>query len=826
MIDAASPQWLKLGPQMDTSQLTPMMKQYWEIKSQHLDKILLYRMGDFYEIFHDDAKVAAPILNIALTSRNKSLGNEVPMCGVPHFSIGPQINKLLGAGLKVAICDQVEDPKAAKGIVKRAVTRIVTPGLVYDPESLSAGESNHLVAVIPRDKGLFDLASLDASTGELDVAKRVSLGELLSWFARLEPREILIPSEFSLPFELPALVTKQSQNPSHGIEEFLLNYVRQTQGGDFEKSLRAPEELPKTYLNLLPQTIKGLEIFKNSEDQYEGSLVHAVDQTKTPMGLRLLKRRLRSPFVEKSNIELEHQKVSEFKENIEHRKLLRSKLSELGDFERRVVRVSSPLCNARDLQTIAEGLGIIFEIQGKADADLLRLKEKLDSNLRDELPLSTKEGGLIKPGVHHLLDEYIEMDEKGAQKLVELESRERAATQIPSLKVKYNNIYGYSFEITKTHLEKVPKNYVRKQTLTGAERFVTKELSELEEKILTSRQKRHDFEYEIFQNLRTDVLKLAISLLKLSREMAELDLRSAFAELADLRNFCRPEFTNEGISITALRHPVLEMRQKEAFIPNDVVLENGHCMLLTGPNMAGKSTILRSAAIAGILAQIGCFVPASKAKLPIFDQVFSRIGASDNLSRGMSTFKVEIVETCEIIKSATQNSLVILDEIGRGTSTYDGMSLAQAILEHFVDQVKSYTFFATHYHELTRVAESRHQVKNYHMSIKEFEGSLVFLRKLTPGPTSKSYGIEVARLSGLPSTITSRAQILLKDLVKKGEHIHSRQLDLSPQIEKSEAQNRLISRIRDLNIDSLSPLEALIELNNLKKESDQGLVPN
>ncbi|MCC6277124.1 MAG: DNA mismatch repair protein MutS [Oligoflexia bacterium] len=524
----------------------------------------------------------------------------------------------------------------------------------------------------------------------------------------------------------------------------------------------------------------------------------------------------------------EHQYVSELVSAFEKRELIRSQLSLIGDLERKVVKLSNPLCNSRDLFSLGKALELALPIIPEHHQNLAALSLEILGTFVDELPHSVKEGGMIRPGINATLDEYIDLTTNVQNKLSELEAMERARSGIQSLKVKYNGVFGYSFEITKANLDKVPKHFIRKQTLAQAERFVTEELSDLETKILSAQSRRCDLEFEIFQSLKKKALHLAQDLLRVCEEIAVLDLRASFAELAVTKQYVRPNLGEPGtdLELVGSRHPVIELLTHDAFVPNDIYLKPGHCILLTGPNMAGKSTLMRQVVLSTLLNQIGSFVPAKSARLPLMNQIHTRIGASDHLSRGLSTFMVEMTETAEILKAAGPDSIVILDEIGRGTSTYDGLSLAQAILEFFVDRVKPYLFFATHYHELTELSQSRPSIENFHMSIDEHQGSLVFLRRMRPGPANRSYGIEVAKQAGLPTSLTKRAQEILKDFAKQELTQIQKQLsllsDASPSAAREEMEQSttsLIEDIRKLNLNELTPLQALNALSELQKQA-------
>ncbi len=840
------------------------MQQYWDIKNQHLDKILLFRMGDFYELFHDDAVKAAPILNISLTSRSKAQGVDIPMCGVPHHSIGPHINKLLARGLKVAICDQIENPATMEGkIVKRAVTRVVTPGLVYDPDQLDAKTSHYVMSLLSKKKGLYDLAAVDASSGEMKAARNISASQVILWTQKLKPREFLLPENFFLFFDPQTLVTSRTWSPGQSAEEFLTSYVQETQGSEILQTLGVSSLLENSGLKVSETCLKHLEVFKTYENQESGSLFEAIDLTGTPMGARLLKSRLTAPFSDLEVITREQDLVEKlFK--VERRDEIKSRLAQVGDLDRKIVKLSNSLCNSRDLFALAKSLVLSLEIYQEfkeqvpdffenksllfiTAGDLCR---KILTTLQDELPPTTRDGGIIRAGYNPTLDEFVDLSTHAQAKLSELENKERKNSGINNLKIKYNNVFGYSFEITNSNLDKTPAHFVRRQTLAGAERFVTGELSELEQKILSAQKKRCELEFSIYNDLRKKTLEKALDLLSISRTLAHLDLALAFARLSYERDYVRPRFVTSGvggIKIKNSRHPVLELRSLEPFIPNDIELPKENCLLLTGPNMAGKSTLMRQVALTVLLAQIGCFVPATSAELPLIDQIFTRIGASDNLSRGLSTFMVEMTETAQIIREATSNSLIILDEIGRGTSTYDGLSLAQAVLEHFVTAIKGYVFFATHYHELTDLALDYTNIVNAHMSIEEHKEGLVFLRKLTKGPANRSYGIEVAKLAGLPPAVVAKAAKILRQLTLRADKIHQRngsasgenrhQLDLidqflipsleglaAPDIKaETEAIARLArmkSKIRQIDVNQITPLNALQILAELQTDAE------
>ncbi len=753
--------------------MTPLMRQYWDIKAAHEDKILLFRMGDFFEMFFDDAKRAAPILGIALTQRNKKSEDETPMCGMPHHSIAGPINKLLKQGLKVAICDQIEDPKTAKGIVKRAVTRVLTPGMVYDPETLEQTQSNYLACL----EGQV-LACVETSTGEgfyFDDLQPADIKRLLGLLPIAEL--VMSPEAESAPFHglvsrHPNLALAKSSEPAAVLR--ILSYIESLGGAETLQTLKAFEKRSLHHrLDLSPVVLRHLEVFSTYKGEGIGSLFEAIDRTKTSGGARALRQWLLFPLTSPSEIRDRQNKIQTWVQDPGKLKALREVLAQMGDIERRLGKISQPQCNGRDLLALAASIeaGLsALEIAGLATefGHLRTLSEEISRTLVEDPPLQIRQGHLIQKGYSPVLDELITLSTDSQSLLAQMEAREKEQTGISSLKIRYNNVFGYYIEVTNTHADKVPKHYMRKQTLTNAERYTTDELVELEKKVLSAQSKRADLEYEIFEALRKQALNLAPGLSNLATACGELDVVAALAWLAIERRYVRPEFTADGsLEIKASRHPVVEQTVKKQFVANDLHLSAKGCLLLTGPNMAGKSTLMRQVALTAMLAQIGSFVPADSAKLPIFDHIFTRIGASDQLSEGLSTFMVEMTETAEMLKKSTKSSLLILDEIGRGTSTFDGMSLAQAILEYLLMNKGAMTFFATHYHELTSLEEKYPQLKNAHMTVLEKAGEIRFLHTLKLGPAQKSYGIQVARLAGLPSEITERASGLLKGLENK-----------------------------------------------------------
>lgn len=815
------------------------MKQYWDIKSLHQDKVLLFRMGDFFEMFHDDAVRAAPVIGIALTQRNKKSADETPMCGVPHHSISGPINKLLAAGFKVAICDQLEDPKLAKGIVKRGVTRILTPGMVYDSDNLD-GTKQHYIAGLDANSVSF----LDTTTGEAFFLK-VSTAKSLQLISLLPVVEIVLDPEFKLA-NLPAhFVVSHWPELKNGLGELpesalrLLSYVSHLSGEESLKNLRNFEERNlEERLHLSPIVLRHLEVFQTYKGEGKGSLFYAINRTQTSAGSRMLRQWLSFPLQNEKQI-LERQTQVEFwRSHLQELKRVRTVLGQMGDIERRLSKISLPTANGRDLLALAgsvqAGLSALDVIQRRADWTALEeLAETIERTMVPEPPLSTKQGYLIQKGVSPELDELIELSTNAQGLVTQMEENEKSLTGISSLKIRYNNVFGYYIEITNTHKDRAPSRYQRKQTLTNAERYCTDELIELERKVLSAQSKRADLEYEYFENLKNEILGNAPQLLEFARCLSELDVFSALAWLSLEENYVRPKFVSAGLNLVGSRHPVVEQSVSH-FIANDLSLSPSGCLLLTGPNMAGKSTLMRQVALTAIMAQVGSYVPAREATLSIFDAIYTRIGASDQLSEGLSTFMVEMTETAAMLQTATRQSLLILDEVGRGTSTFDGMSLAQSILEYILSDLKALTLFATHYHELTSLAESFGQIKNAHMSIAEKNGDIQFLHSLKPGPALKSYGVQVAELAGVPLQITKRAKSLLKELEKKRLDASSQLNLLDENFEAPQVQTEVLpenyqqllqfaQKMKDLEISKMTPLEAMISLaslqENIKNES-------
>lgn len=837
------------------SNLTPLMKQYWDIKSLHQDKVLLFRMGDFFEMFHDDAVKAAPIAGIALTSRNKKSADETPMCGVPHHSVAGPINKILAAGLKVAICDQLEDPKLAKGLVKRGVTRVLTPGMVYDSDTLDETRPHYLVSIDSES-----ISFLDSTTGEAFYFHSTEVKELLRFLDLLPVAEIVIAeSDFallgnkaekfvvtifnSLETETHPLLPPGSPNSAAR----LIKYVQEMNSSEALQTISpfVKKDL-ENRLELTNTVLRHLEVFSTYRGEGAGSLFHAMNRSQTSAGSRMFRQWLSFPLRDAVKINARLDQVQFWREHLLELKRLRQILGQMGDIERRLGKISQPTCNGRDLLALASsvqaGLSSLEVVQSlpvmnvnAVPKNLLReLAYKIEQTLVEEPPLAVKQGYLIRLGVNAELDELIQLSTHSHDLVARMEVAEKEATGISSLKIRYNNVFGYYIEITNTHKDKAPARYQRKQTLTNAERYCTDELVELERKVLSAQTKRSDLEFEFFDSLRKEILNNSQSLLNLAHVASELDVLSSLAWLSIEEKYVRPQFSNQNIlNLKASRHAVVEQMVKKNFVTNDISLKPQSCMLLTGPNMAGKSTLMRQVALSSMMAQMGSYVPADEAVLPVFDAIYTRIGASDQLSEGLSTFMVEMTETSEMLKNASKNSLVILDEVGRGTSTFDGMCLAQSILEYLLTEVKCHTFFATHYHELTALDQSFPLIINNHMTVAEKNGEIKFLHTLAKGPALKSYGVQVAELAGLPTSVTKRAKNLLRELESR-KVTASSQMSLMDLMDNSQDEDsfndikevnlspevlNFLDEVKKLAVMQMTPLEALNHLAKVQEKA-------
>ncbi len=787
-----------------------MMQQYREAKGRHPGMVLLFRMGDFFETFEEDAELISKVLGVTLTSRDGS----IPMAGVPVKAVDLYLRKLLQAGHRVAICDQVEDAAQAKGLVKREVTRVVTPGTVTEDELLDPGRPNHMAALVP-GKTICGLAWVEATTGEFR-ATDVPAERLLDELNRLAPAECLVAGAVmpNLPPSLSTLAGlsgrpdwtfdpqsaraalhahfKVITTAGFGFEDdqpcvtaagALLLYLQETLKASLAHVRQLQPYRADRHLALDEVTRRSLELTRTLRDgQREGSLLGVLDRTVTPMGARALHDAILTPLAERPRIEARLDAVAEFLSHTSLRAELRELLGNLPDLPRLTTRVGTGRATPRDLAGIGRALRTLPKLKAKLagrHATLLTdlegrielcpdLRELLDRGLADELPLNSKDGGVIRAGYSPELDELRRLSSEGKDWLARYQADEITRTAIPNLKVGFNAVHGYYIEITQSHVAKVPENYTRRQTLKNAERYVTPELKEYEEKVLTAQDRGLALEQELFAKIRDQVAGQTDRLLNTADVLAGLDFLAGLAELAASRRYVRPILVDEPVlEIREGRHPVLDQTLPPGtFVPNDVLLgpETGRFWLITGPNMAGKSVLIKQAALINLMAHIGSFVPASGAKIGITDRIFTRVGASDELSRGHSTFMVEMTEAANILNNATSRSLVILDELGRGTSTYDGVSLAWSITEHLHDAIACRAMFATHYHELAQLAESLPNLRNHNVQVQEVANDVVFLHKIAPGSAERSYGIHVARLAGVPSPVLDRAAGILAEL--------------------------------------------------------------
>jgi DNA mismatch repair protein MutS len=844
---------------MSDQQGTPLMRQYHAIKQQVPNALLLFRLGDFYELFFDDANTAARELEITLTARHGT-----PMCGVPYHSSEGYIARLIQKGFRVAICEQMELPGPGKKLVNREITRIVTPGTVTESNVLRTKENNYLGAVY-RDA----LAYVDVSTGEFRVTV-LPAHELSPLIETLNIKEVLLPAKsdhlntlqtvldsWVFDYEYTERILKEhfkllsldgcglGPHPTAvSAAGAILHYLRDTQKAALDHLDRPSYYERGEAMVLDPVTVRNLELVEPlfSADLGGGrnsTLISALDETVTGMGARMLRRRILRPSVQRDEIEARLDAVGELSQATITRAGLREKLGSVYDIERLLAKVTMNTAGPRELLSLAKSLDQVPTIQQslrqlKAPllahldtqlADLSELRSKVLTSLHPEPPVVLADGGVIRDGVHPELDQLRDIQRNGKQYVAQIEVRERDRTNIQSLKVRFNNVFGYYIEISKANMHLVPKDYDRKQTLVNAERFTTPELKELEVKILEAEERILAIEKDLFQQLRAFAASFAGLIRQTATALSELDVLLSLSEVAANRRYTRPRFSDSGeFRVASGRHPVVEkLVEAEAarFIPNDLYLDNDKFVaVITGPNMGGKSTYLRQAAMMSILAQIGSFVPADEATLPIVDRVFTRIGAADNVARGRSTFMVEMTETALILNTATKNSLVVLDEIGRGTSTYDGLALAWSVVEFLHQRVGAKTLFATHYHELTVLEENLPGVRNLHVAVKESGDQIVFLRKVEPGAAGKSFGIEVARLAALPDVVIDRARQILalhekQQLAPPSQHRAPEPMQI--QLFEPVGGN-IASRIRALKLDELRPIEALQLLAELQKE--------
>lgn len=868
-----------------------MLKQYFQIKKQYPDAILFFRMGDFYEMFFEDAKTAAPLLEVVLTSRDKKKDDAVPLCGIPYHARDTYAAKLLRKGHKVAICEQVEDPALAKGLVKREVTHILTPGTALEIESIDT-EINNFVISIYKDTRTISIASIDLSVSDFEVRSFDADNQdaFLNEFFRKFPREIIIPED--LQKELEQIMKKFPELSDVLItqyEAFEYNYfecedvlknqlkIKDIEGlglkgydsaviaaGVLVKYLKSVRKsalknvsslrfVPKeNYLILDSTSFRNLEILTNLRTgTAKGSLFNAIDFTITPMGRRLLKRWLTYPLVDKEKIERRLDGVDEFSQNLISRTEVRKLLKGFGDLAKLNSKISLNIALPTHLLALKNTLQQVPVIKKEIESltsgivssvyrDLNPLNivvDSIDRSISDDPSNNLNEGNYIKTGFNKELDELRTISRDAKKIIASMEKSEREKTGIPSLKIKYNKVFGYFIDVTKTHLRLVPPHYIRKQTLVNSERFITDELKTLEEKILRAQEQIVVIEKELYNEVVQGIQQFSNQLNKNAYLIATLDALAAGGELSQRRNYIRPAITDKNeITIREGRHPVVELSTEKGFIPNDTFLSSGsdQVLIITGPNMGGKSTYLRQNALIIVLAQAGYFVPAEKATIGICDRIFTRIGASDSLIEGKSTFLVEMIETSIILNNATKRSLILLDEIGRGTSTFDGLSIAWAVVEYLHSlKEKPKTLFATHYHELTELSEILDRVKNYHITVREWQDNVVFLHKIAPGATDQSFGIHVAKIAGVPMPVIERAKDVLLNLEKKElnrlvkeritgkiDKLPRSQKSLFPEDAELKVWDEIRERLKEIEISTITPLEALNTLHYLKHKSE------
>jgi DNA mismatch repair protein MutS len=866
------------------------MRQYFEAKRQYRDALVFFRMGDFYEMFYEDALTAARALELTLTSRSKDAnGGAIPMCGVPFHAADGYIARLVRKGFRVAVVEQVEDPKKAKGLVRREVVRVVSPGTLTDAGYLDAREPAFLLALAPAHPGPgFGAALLDLSTGEFATAEYIgdeARAALCDELAVLRPREALAPTGFDaaaaviadarvearLTYAEPWTFEYESARRTllaqlgaqslqgYGLDDrpaavsaagALVQYLRDTQKADLAHVRDVSFRTGADCLVVDPTTMRNLEVIEASDGGRTGSLLHEIDRTITPMGGRLLRAWLIRPLVALERIQDRLDAVEDFGFRATARMKLRETMKGIHDVERLVARAALGTAGPRDLVSLRHSIAAVPRVRMILDEfhaplvrslvagldDLTDVRDALDRALIDEPPAIAREGGMIRDGIDAELDELRTISRGGKQRIAEMEEAERARTGIGSLKIRYNRVFGYYIEVSKSNLGNVPPDYHRKQTIAGGERFITPALKEYEEKVLGADERIVEREVEIFDALRGRVAAEAPRIQDTARGLGALDVLAALAETASIHNYTKPlVHAGDELVATDARHPVVERHVADAFVPNDVSLDGAaqQLVILTGPNMGGKSTYLRQCALLCLMAQAGSFVPARTAKLPIVDRLFARVGASDNIARGQSTFMVEMQETANILHTATSRSLVILDEIGRGTATFDGLSLAWAVAEHLASnpRARPKTIFATHYHELTDLADAIPSVANFHVVVREWKDDLVLLRKVVPGRADRSYGIHVARLAGLPPAVVSRAREILAGL-ERDELSRGGRPSLSGAAADSQQQLGLFAspasqndplriKLRALDINQLTPLRALGLLAELKDEAGE-----
>lgn len=868
--------------------VTPMMQQYLKIKSQYQDCLLFFRLGDFYEMFFEDAKEASRVLEITLTKRDAKKENPIPMCGVPYHSANSYIETLINNGYKVAICEQMEDPKQTKGMVKREVVKVVTPGTMMEQGGMDENQNNYILSFIQNENG-YALSYCDVSTGELKATNFEDESTLINEIITINPNEIVVREDINEDLKKQISLTTETITVREEISDMeysvitlennlmflttqlLLDYIHHTQKRDLSHIEDVITYAAIDFMKMDYYAKRNLELTESIRlKSKKGTLLWLMDETKTPMGARRLKQWIDRPLIHKDNIEQRLDIVESFIDHFIERDTLRGYLNQVYDIERLVGRVSYGNVNARDLiqlkhsiseipniKSLLEQMNSVTTTQFSTLEPLEDLLTVLEDSLVEEPPISVKDGGLFKQGFSKQLDEYLEASKNGKDWLAQLQAKERERTGIKSLKISYNKVFGYFIEITRANLqgfEPSEHGYHRKQTLSNAERFITDELKEKEDIILGAEDKAIELEYQLFIRLREHVKSYTERLQRQAKVISELDCLQSFAEIAQKYNYVRPKFSDDKtLNLENSRHPVVErVMDYNDYVPNDCYLDqNNFIYLITGPNMSGKSTYMRQVAIISIMAQMGAYVPCDNAILPIFDQIFTRIGAADDLVSGKSTFMVEMLEAQKALTYATADSLIIFDEIGRGTSTYDGLSLAQAMIEYVSETSHAKTLFSTHYHELTTLDQQLSSLKNVHVAADEYQGELIFLHKVKEGAVDDSYGIQVAKLANLPEKVIERAQVILnafeqngvldenvhrqhyndnsKDIENKNhlnnkeEHSTIKQTDVFEQtsfdlFNSNETQSEIEAQIKNLNISNMTPIEALLKLSELQNQ--------
>jgi DNA mismatch repair protein MutS len=883
------------------SKFTPAMQQYLRIKADHEGEVLFFRMGDFYETFFEDAKIASKVLGITLTSRGKGPnGEDIPLAGIPYHALDNYLAKMIKAGYKVAICEQMEDASKSKGIVKRDVTEVVTPGTVMSDAVLDDKSNNYLAAInAPKKHDFLGFAYVDLSTGEFKVTE-LDEESVFDELERLKPAELLLAKaespnpkieslkdtinteyssisisffdEWTFVYDLARQTLMEffevysldgfgcgDMMPGVGAAGAIISYLTETQKAKLGHINNLSTYHTQQFMILDKTTQRNLELIRPlREETHKGTLLYILDSTLTPMGGRLLKHWILQPLLDVKRIKERQSAIKEFVENTYFLSEIRELLQSVGDIERLIGKIGSGRANARDLRNLSESIKFIPEIrhqmQDVYSAKLGEIRDHLDplkdvsglidASIVDEPPVSLRDGNMIRKGFNPELDEVREIAFSGKKWIANLQKKERERLNISSLKIKYNKVFGYYIEVTKANLDKVPNEYIRKQTLVNSERYITPELKEYESKVLNAEEKMNEMEYQLFQEIREQVAQHSLRIQKVARQIAILDVLSGLAAVSLRNNYICPEIDEtDEIEIEEGRHPVVEkLLIGEAFVPNDLKINNkgDQILIITGPNMSGKSVYLRQIAIIVLMAQMGAFVPVQKANIGVVDRIFTRVGASDSLATGKSTFLVEMNETANILNNATNRSLILLDEIGRGTSTFDGLSIAWAVTEylHSNPKVSAKTLFATHYHELTELELILPRVRNYNVAVKEWGNKVVFLHKIVKGGADRSYGIHVAKLAGLPDDVVDRAKEVLKNLEseelnpsnnmpklakskkRKLRRKPNNQLSLFVPSREDNNHQPIIDELKRLDPLSMTPLEALKELDRLKKMVD------